>query len=288
MEEEYKLKIALIVDIIRQEEKLLIKALNDRNVDYDVINVGQEPIPFNKALGKYDVGIIRPVSMYRALYSSAVLEASGVHTINSTEAISICGDKILTYSKLFKNSIPIPDSIIAASPDAVMKAYEQMGFPLIDKPPIGSWGRMVSLIRDVYEGKTIIEHREMLNNAALKVHIIQEYIKFRNRDIRCIVIGEELLGCYARNIPPNEWRANVALGGNPTPIQVDEKLRELAINAARVVKGEFVSIDILEHPMKGYVVNELNDVPEFKGFMLATGINVAEKLIDYIIKIYRA
>lgn len=169
-----------------------------------------------------------------------------------------------------------------------MKAYEQMGFPLIDKPPIGSWGRMVSLIRDVYEGKTIIEHREMLNNSALKVHIIQEYIKYKERDIRCIVIGDELLGCYARNIPPNEWRANVALGGNPTPIQLDDNIRELAVKSVKLVKGEFVSIDILEHKSKGYVINELNDVPEFKGFMLATGINVAEKLVDHIVKTYRA
>ncbi|MEM0294124.1 MAG: lysine biosynthesis protein LysX [Saccharolobus sp.] len=282
------MKVALIVDIIRQEEKLLIKALNDRKVDYDVINVGQEPIPFNKALAKYHVGIIRPVSMYRALYSSAVLEAAGVHTINSMDTISTCGDKILTYSKLFRNNISIPDSIIAASPDAVMKAYEQIGFPLIDKPPIGSWGRMVSLIRDVYEGKTIIEHREMLNNSSLKVHIVQEYIRYKNRDIRCIVIGDELLSCYARVIPSNDWRANVALGGNPVPIQIDEKLREIAVNATKVVKGEFVSVDVLEHPTKGYVINELNDVPEFKGFMLATGINVAEKLVDYIIETYRA
>ncbi|AOL15831.1 lysine biosynthesis enzyme LysX [Sulfolobus sp. A20] len=282
------MKIALITDIIRQEEKFIIKALNSKSIDYDVINVGQEPLPFNKELRKYDVGIIRPVSMYRALYSSAVLEAVGVHTINSTEAISTCGDKILTYSKLFRNDVPIPDSIIATSSDAVMKAYEQIGFPLIDKPPIGSWGRLVSLIRDVYEGKTIIEHREMLGNSALKVHIVQEYIKYTNRDIRCIVIGEETIGCYARNIPPNEWRANVALGGNPTPINLDDKLKELSVKAAKIVRGEFISIDILEHPTKGYVINELNDVPEFKGFMLATGINVAEKLVDYIIKTYRS
>ncbi|TRM88415.1 lysine biosynthesis protein LysX [Sulfolobus sp. E3] len=282
------MKIALITDIIRQEEKFIIKALNSKSIDYDVINVGQEPLPFNKELRKYDVGIIRPVSMYRALYSSAVLEAVGVHTINSTEAISTCGDKILTYSKLFRNDVPIPDSIIATSSDAVMKAYEQIGFPLIDKPQIGSWGRLVSLIRDVYEGKTIIEHREMLGNSALKVHIVQEYIKYTNRDIRCIVIGEETIGCYARNIPPNEWRANVALGGNPTPINLDDKLKELSVKAAKIVRGEFISIDILEHPTKGYVINELNDVPEFKGFMLATGINVAEKLVDYIIKTYRS
>jgi glutamate--LysW ligase ArgX len=279
-------KVALIVDIIRQEEKLLIKALNERNLSYDVINVSQEPLPFNKALARYTVALIRPVSMYKALYSAAVLEGSGVHTINSTSAISICGDKILTYSKLFKAGIPIPDSIIAMSPDATLKAYEQIGFPVIDKPPIGSWGRMVSLIRDITEGKTIIEHREMLNNSALKVHIIQEYIKYKNRDLRCLVLGREVIGCYARVIPQNEWRANVALGGIPTQIEVDESLTKTAIKASEVVNGEFISIDILEHPSKGYVINEINDVPEFKGFMIATGIDVAKRVIDFIYETY--
>lgn len=280
------MRAALIVDIIRQEEKLIAKALDAKQVPYDIINVGQEPIPLNKALGRYDVAIIRPVSMYRALYSSAVFEAAGVHTINSVDTINICGDKILTYAKLYKHGIPIPDSIIAMSPDAALKAYEQKGFPLIDKPPIGSWGRLVSLIRDNFEGKTIVEHRELLGNSALKVHIVQEYIQYKGRDIRCIVMGKSLLGCYARNIPPNEWRANIALGGYPSKIEVDSKLEETVLKAVGVVGGEFVSIDILEHPTKGYVVNELNDVPEFKGFMVATNINVAEKLVEYIKETY--
>ncbi|EZQ04855.1 30S ribosomal protein S6 modification protein RimK [Candidatus Acidianus copahuensis] len=277
------MRIALVVDIIRQEEKLIVKALNDHGIDYDVINVAQEPIPFNKALGRYDVGIIRAISMYRSLYSAAVLEGAGVHTINSSDVITVAGDKILTYSKLFRAGIPIPDSVIAMSPDSALKAYEQVGFPLIDKPPIGSWGRLVSLVRDIFEGKTITEHREMIGNSALKIHIIQEYIKEKNRDIRCIVLSkDELLGCYARNIPPNEWRANVALGGNPSSLQIDEKLKEIVLKASNVINGEFVSVDILEHPSKGYVINEFNDTPEFKGFMLATGINVPEKLISYI------
>lgn len=277
------MKIALIVDIIRQEEKLLVKALNDKQIKYDIINVAQEPLPFNRALGRYDVAIIRAISMYRSLYAAAVFEGVGVHTINSTQVISTAGDKILTYSKLYKAGIPIPDSIISMSPDATLKAYEQIGYPLIDKPPIGSWGRMVSLVRDLFEGKTIIEHREMLGNSALKIHIVQEYIKYTNRDLRCIVMGKELLGCYARNIPPNEWRANVALGGSPSSIEIDNKLKETTLKTASVINGEFISIDVLEHPSKGYVINEVNDTPEFKGFTLATGINVAEKLIDYIL-----
>ncbi|AWR97549.1 lysine biosynthesis protein LysX [Acidianus sulfidivorans JP7] len=276
------MKVALVVDVIRQEEKLIVKALNEKQINYDIINVAQEPLPFNRGLGRYDIAIIRAISMYRSLYASAVFESVGVHTINSMEVISTAGDKILTYSKLYKAGIPIPDSVISMSPDATLKAYEQIGYPLIDKPPIGSWGRMVSLVRDLFEGKTIIEHREMLGNSALKVHIVQEYIRDKNRDIRCIVMGKELLGCYARNIPPNEWRANVALGGNPSPLAIDNKLKEIALKAASVINGEFISIDILEHPSKGYVINELNDTPEFKGFMLATGINVPEKLVEYI------
>ncbi|MUN28187.1 lysine biosynthesis protein LysX [Sulfuracidifex metallicus] len=280
------MKLALVVDIIRQEEKMLINALNSRKVNYDVINASMEPLPFNKAMGRYDVAIIRTISMYRGLYASAVLESAGVHTINSTDAITICGDKILTYSKLFKENIPIPDSLISMSPDSTMKAYEEMTFPVIDKPPIGSWGRMVSLIRDIMEGKTIIEHREMLGNAALKVHIVQEYIQYKGRDIRCITIGDQLVGCYARNIPPNDWRANVALGGMPSKLEVDNDLKDLVLKASKTVMGEFISIDILEHPKKGYVINELNDSPEFKGFLVATGINVAERLVDHIIGRY--
>ncbi|AEB94403.1 MAG: lysine biosynthesis protein LysX [Metallosphaera sp.] len=276
------MKVALVVDIVRQEEKLLVKALNEQQISYDVLNVAQEPLPFNRALGRYDVAIIRAVSMYRSLYAAAVLEGAGVHTINSADVISVAGDKILTYSKLFKAGIPVPQSVIAMSPDSVMKAYEQIGFPLIDKPPIGSWGRMVSLIRDILEGKTIIEHREMMGNSALKVHIVQEYITGKNRDIRCIVMGKELLGCYARNIPSNEWRANVALGGTPTPLEVDDALKETTLKAAKVINGEFVSIDVLEHRSRGYVINELNDVPEFKGFILATGIDVPNRLVSYI------
>lgn len=100
--------------------------------------------------------------MYRSLYAAAVFESANVHTINSTEVINVAGDKILTYSKLFREGIPIPDSIIAMSPDATLKAYEQIGYPLIDKPPIGSWGRMVSLIRDLYLTDTLMEQKLLL------------------------------------------------------------------------------------------------------------------------------
>ena len=76
------------------------------------------------------------------------------------------------------------------------------------------------------------------------------------------------------------------MGGVPSPLDLDEKLISVSTSAAKTVGGEFVSIDVLEHPSRGYVINEINDVPEFKGFMSATGINVAEKLVDYVVANY--
>ena len=70
------MRVALIVDIVRQEEKLIAKALKENKIEYILINVAQELLPFNKALSRYDIAIIRPASMYSALYSAVVLEAA--------------------------------------------------------------------------------------------------------------------------------------------------------------------------------------------------------------------
>ena len=51
--------------------------------------------------------------------------------------------------------------------------------------------------------------------------------------------------------------------------------------AAAAVGGGFLSVDLLEHP-DGLLVNELNYTPEFHGFMDATGIDVADQVIDYV------
>jgi Lysine biosynthesis enzyme LysX len=278
------MRISLIVDIVRNEEKLLAEEIKKRAIGLEVLNVSQEPLELGRKVMDVEFAIIRTISMFRSLYSSAILEGQGIRTINNSKAINLCNDKILAYIELQKNDIKIPRTIIAFSQDSTLKAYKTIGFPLVDKPPIGSWGRLVSLIRDSIEGKAIIEHRELMNSSQLKVHIVQEYVNKVNRDIRCIVIGEDLLGCYARNSPKDDWRSNIALGGFPSKIEVDEELAKIAIKASKVLGVEFSGVDILEHEEKGYLVNEVNSTPEFKGFMSALNINVAEALVNYIIE----
>ncbi len=276
----FQFVVKVYYDMPRVEEKRLMKALEDVGFKVKPFNVTREPLPIGEV--EEHVPLVRAVSMFRSLYTAAVLEANGLEPINSSFTIIYSGDKILTYSILASNGLPIPKTVIALNGDSTIKAYLKMGFPLVDKPPIGSWGRLVSLVRDWHEANIVIEHRSMMNNPQMKAHIVQEYVKMpENRDIRCFVVGERCLGCIYRVPKEGEWRSNVALGAEVSELKDNEEACELALKAAKALKGEVVSIDLFERG-DGLVVNEVNGVPEFKGFMRATGVDVAKEVAKYL------
>ena len=67
---------------------------------------------------------------------------------------------------------------------------EEMGYPVILKPVIGSWGRLLSKINDRDAAEAILEHKEILGSYHHSIFYIQEYIRKPKRDIRAFVVGE--------------------------------------------------------------------------------------------------
>ncbi|MEM0090320.1 MAG: lysine biosynthesis protein LysX [Nitrososphaerota archaeon] len=275
--------VEVLYDVPRIEEKLIIRALTNLGIKPKLTPVKDTPLVFKESAPS--VCIVRPMSMYRAAYSAAVRESSGSFTINSSEAIIACGDKVLTLSKLASAGLRIPKSVVALTIQSAEEAYKSIGLPLVDKPPIGGWGRLVSLVSDETAYRSLLEHREMMTSQQLKTHIIQEYIKTPGRDVRVIVLDNEVLGAMYRYKQENEWRSNVALGAKAIGFKPDEELAEICIKAANAIKGVFVSVDVLESD--GYFLNEVNGVPEFKAFIEATKRNVAADLAKYVIKVLK-
>ena len=271
--------IELIFDVPRLEEKLIIQELKNLGLEPKLTNVKYEPLSWSDQAA--DLALVRTISMQRAAYSASIREALGVRTINSSQAILIAGDKIFTLSALKKAGIPFPESIVAFNSEAAEKAGELLGYPIVDKPPIGSWGRLVTLVKDPQSLRSIIEHRELYQSQLIKTHLIQKYISSGNRDLRILVLGGEVLGGIRRVAAEADWRSNVARGGKAEPIKIDSELEELSLKAARVIGGEFIAIDIFEDDGR-YLVNEVNGVPEFKGFMMVTGVNVPRKLAEHV------
>ncbi|MEM1517635.1 MAG: lysine biosynthesis protein LysX [Nitrososphaerota archaeon] len=275
------MKIEMLYDYPRLEEKLIIDKLKANNCEVILTNINNKPLQLGERIA--DVSLVRSVSMYKSLYAAALRESGGGIAVNSSYTILICGDKILTLSKIKNAGLNVPRSIVAMDTESAQAAYRALKKPFVDKPPIGSWGRLVSLVTDTVSWRSLLEHRQMLPSQQLKIHIMQDYIETNNRDIRAIVIGGEVLGAMYRISIGDEWRANIALGGKPVQRKLDPVLEEISIKAAESVKGDFISVDILEDSSGMLYVNEVNGVPEFKGFMEATGIDVASELVKFLI-----
>jgi [lysine-biosynthesis-protein LysW]--L-2-aminoadipate ligase len=238
----------------------------------------------NSDLQEYDVILQRSVSYFRGLYLSAILENKGLQVINSFQTAQTCGNKLLTTLALTKANIPTPKTLVSFAEDSALESLNDVGYPAVIKPLVGSWGRLVSLVNDEIVATSVLEHKEMLGPLH-KIHYVQEKIP-STRDIRAFVIGDDeskydVVAAMYRKPNGGEWRTNLARGGTAKICEITPEIKELSIKAAKVVGGGILGIDLLEDK-EGLVVNEINHTVEFKGLMEATFVKIPELIIDYV------
>src|SRR2546428_631660 len=127
---------------------------------------------------KEDFGTViqRCVSYYRSLHSTAALEGKEVNVINSLNTSIFAGNKLFTHMLLVKHGIPTPFSAVAFSEDAALGLLEKRGYPMVLKPTIGSWGRMIALLKDRDLGQGMMESKEK----GLVVHEINNTTEYKN------------------------------------------------------------------------------------------------------------
>ena len=264
--------IHLVSSISRIEETLIEKALSSWA---RVTRVNPKTRVFKVKGETADAAVIRSISLYESIYTAAIYESSHVYTVNNSNTLLLAGDKILAYTTLAKAGLPMPETLYI--PASNKEPTLNIDYPIVTKPPIGSWGRLVSKPRNPRELETILELRNNIPCTPQRNLIAQEYIQTHG-DIRCITINNNLVGCIKRKPVKGDWRANIALGGHSTPLKPDPTIEETAVKAAEAVGGYFTSIDLFETRDRGILVNEVNGVPEFKGFLKATNKNPAETL----------
>lgn len=241
-----------------------------------------------------DVYLQRSLSYSRALYSSFLLENFGYKVITSYDCLNKTGNKLITSQLLENAKIPVPRTAIAFTKEMALEVIHDIGYPVILKPIIGSWGRLVAMLDNDHAAVAVLEDREVLGNFYQKIFYIQEYVnkpsrtvkQFLNgsvvsRDIRAFVIGDQVISAMQRYEIPNDWRSNVTLGGKAEAVKITPELEELSLKAAKAVNGEIVGVDLMESE-KGLVVVEINGTPQFQGIMKSTGINIPKYILEYV------
>ncbi|MCI5066156.1 lysine biosynthesis protein LysX [bacterium] len=216
----------------------------------------------------------------RALHTLKYYNDCGTYTVNSFDTAQICGDKLLTSLALAQADIPIPDNLVAYTEDSAIEAIERMGYPVVLKPAVGSWGRLLAKINDRDAAEAILEHKKILGSYHHSVYYIQRYIETGGRDVRAFVIGGECIAAISRTSP--HWITNTARGGVAAKYEVTNELADLCSRASAAVAGDIVAVDLFE-TLDGLLVNEVNYTMEFRNSIETTGVNIPQEVVRYVV-----
>ena len=273
--------ITALYDTIRLEEKLLIESAKKNDINLEMVDCKKLFVDLNDNKNFDGPVLQRCVSYYRNLHSTAAIEGQGTKVVNCLNTGIFAGNKLFTHMLLQKAGVPTPDATVAFSKDSALEALNKNGFPKIIKPTVGSWGRMVSKINDMDSAEGIIDGREAMYPIH-QVHFLEEFVERPPRDIRVIVIGDNVAAAIYRNSGDGNWKTNTHLGGSAETCEITNELEDICIKAKDTVHGDIVGIDLMESNDKGMVVHEINNTTEFRNVVRVTGVDIPKLMLEYV------
>jgi [lysine-biosynthesis-protein LysW]--L-2-aminoadipate ligase len=275
-----------VFDRLRTEEKLLQKNAEELGyetsmIDAKITSFDTDSKPENFKFG--DVVLERCVSYYRGLHFTACLEFMDIPVINKFDVANTCGNKMITSMLLKKNNIPTPKTYFSFSAEAALENFENVGYPLVIKPIIGSWGRSVMPIKDKDTAEAVIENRQVTDGPQDRIYYLQEMIDRPPRDIRVITVGDQAVSAMYRK-SSGGFKTNIALGADPELCEITKEIEDLCEKTSKAVGGGILGIDLMEDKKRGLVVHEVNNTVEFKGLVKVSKKNIPKEMIDYAVR----
>lgn len=277
------MKVGILHSLIRKDEKLLLEELKKRK-EIELTMIDDRSIKFSIGKDKYDLDVVieRSINHSRALHALKLFESAGVKCVNTSSVATICGDKLLTSVNLSKYNVPQPDVKIAFTEESALEAIEDLGYPVVLKPAVGSWGRLLSKVNDRDAAESILEHKTILGSYHHSIFYIQKYVEKKGRDIRSFVVGDNCIAAIYR--VSDHWITNTARGAKAVNCPVTDEIAEISVKAAKAVGGGVLAIDLFETE-EGLQVNEVNYTMEFKNSISTTGVNIPAHIVDYALKV---
>ena len=274
------MRVGLLHSLIRKEEKLLLEAFRQQSVT--PIMLDDRKLTFDlESVPDIDIVVERCINHSRAMHGLRLFESLGIRCINSSDVARICGDKILTSLALKEAGLAQPPIRVAFTEDSALIAIEELGYPVVLKPAVGSWGRLLAKVNDRESAEAILEHKTVLGSYHHSIFYIQKYVEKQGRDIRSFVVGNDCIAAIYRS--SSHWITNTARGAVATGCPVTDEIASLSVAAAHAVGGGVLAVDLFESS-EGLLVNEVNYTMEFRNSIDTTGVNIPERVVTYVLE----
>jgi len=253
-----------------------------------VVSLRSSVITYGRRLIDIDAAIVRGLGMttsteaiFKRVDVLKQMHDSGILVVNSPESILSARDKLRSMQLLSAAGLPVPDTVVTEDLMMVVNTVKEWGKCVI-KPLMGSMGYGAILVGDpdvaYMVAKIWISHNQPV--------MVQKYMRSVNRDIRVFVVGNKVLGGIYRYAPEGSWKTNVAQGARVERADLNNEVKELALNAVEKLGLLYAGVDVGEFE-GNYIIYEVNSMPNWLGFMEGTGINPAEHLADLVVTLLR-
>lgn len=209
------------------------------------------------------------------------LDAMGVPVVNRAPAIARSRDKVRCLQLLAAARIDVPRTVMAHDSRSIKRLVEEVGgLPCIIKLLRGTQGVGVMIANTLAEAKTIVQtFTELGQDVCLQEFIVES----KGRDVRALVVGDEVVGAMRRTAKEGEFRSNIHRGGEGQSVTLDEQYVKTAVSAAKIIGLEICGVDMLEG-REGPRVMELNSSPGFEGLEHATKQDIAGAMVAHALK----
>lgn len=226
--------------------------------------------------------IIPRIGASYTFYGTAVVrqfEMTDVFTLNSSDGISRSRDKLRSLQILSRSGVGLPTTSFAHSIQDVNGLLEVVGgTPVVVKLLEGTQGLGVVLAETKKAAESVIGAFRQLDANIL----VQQFIKEAGgADIRALVVGGKVVAAMRRQGAPGDFRSNLHRGGSAEVIKLTPSERSTAVRAAKSLGLNVAGVDLLQSE-EGPMVLEVNSSPGLEGIESASGIDIADLIIEYI------
>jgi len=226
--------------------------------------------------------VIPRIASTWTFYGAAVVrqfELMGSLSANSSASISRSRDKLRALQLIGNSGVEMPVTGYVHFSRDIESVLNTVGEPpFVIKLLEGTQGRGVVLTQTMDAAISAIETMKKIDANIL----IQEFIKeAEGEDIRAIVVGDKVVASMKRKAKPGEFRSNVHLGGSVIDYVMTDEEKDSAVRSAKVLGLHVAGVDLIQSN-RGPLVLEVNSSPGLEGIERASGIDVAEKIIEYL------
>jgi [lysine-biosynthesis-protein LysW]---L-2-aminoadipate ligase len=277
-------RVAIVADRIGWEERQLIQTAREFGLLVDWVNdeslcLGQPAAP---AVRQYDTLLVRSRSYTRGGLIAAAAEADGIRVLNTAATICACENKLALRAALRAAGVPVPDFRLVLSREDLGKALDELGLPVVLKPVYGGMGKRVTLLRDRDLADSVYDYVEDLGHAFEQACLAEPYLG--GGSIRCLVVGRQVIAAAEFRSAGTDWRSNAALGNQSLALALDPEAHKVVDSVVDELGPGVYGIDLFRDPT-GYLVNEVNHAPAWKGVASATGADIGSAVARYLLEI---